>query len=363
MQETKPATLEPFPVPSTGSLRFESDKRQIGALLMLLGFCAIIQPLAGIAASIGPDGTTVSEGIALSSFIGGLCLAKLGVLSVVTGYNEVVHGLGHRYVTAYLIVFVQTAFITYITDMTNIGRTARDAKMFIPEEYMPSQADYNVVGAFAIISVVAYGFTFVGSISFMLFSLFAYQTGKPESRNGKYYRGRMGFYCGMLFLAGLSQFVLGIYIHENFGGEDLEFGPIAVAMYVVSFPAISIFVGLIQIINALWGLARFLNLAGVGESKESYKYQISMFVGWFLQFLLQAVTQVGYLPSGDASQAVAVITSLSVGLNLMPAYLDFKARNVPDEIKVGYYDLAGASEGAEPSITNSVYIPDESAEA
>ena len=334
---------------------------------MLLGFCAIIQPLAGIAGSIGPDDTTVSEGIPLSSFIGGLCLAKLGVLAVLVGYNEAVHDWGHRYLTAYLIVFVQTAFIPYITDMVNIGRTARDAKMFIPEDYMPSQTDYNVVGAFAILSVIAYGFTFVGSISFMLFSLYAYQNGKPESRNAAYYRGRMGFYCGMLLLAGIAQLVLGSYINTNFGGGELEFGPIAVAMYVVSFPAITIFVGLTQILNGIWGLARCWKLKGFPESEDSYTYQISIFIGWFLQFVLQAVTQVGYLPGGDASQAVAIITSLSVGLNLMPAYLDFKAHTMPEVFKAGYYTLEGADIGATalevPVGVKTEYIPDESEEA
>lgn len=328
-----PKTVAPADL---GMLRFQSDKRQIGALLMLAGFCAIFQPLAGIAGAIGPDGTTANTGIPLSGFIGGLCLVAIGILSIFTGYNQVVHDWGHKYLTLFLIILTQTAFIPYITDMTNIGRSARNQELGIPPEYSPTQSDFSFVGVMGILGVLSYGFTFVGSISFMQFSLYAYQTGKAEARNASYYRGRMGFYCGMLFVAGLTQLLLGAYIINKFGGGELE-KPIAVAMFVVSFPAISVTVGSVQIFNAIWGLARFMNLGGLGECKTSYVYQISIFIGWILQFALQVLTQIGYLPGGEMSQALAAITALSFGLNLMPAYLDYKARTAPENIDANYY--------------------------
>jgi len=326
-----------------GMLRFQSDKRQIGAILMLAGFCAIFQPLAGIAGAIGPNGTTANTGIPLSGFIGGLCLVAIGILSIFTGYNQVVHDWGHKYLTLFLIVLTQTAFIPYITDMTNIGRSARNRELGIPAVYNPTQSDFTFVGVMGILGVLSYGFTFVGSISFMQFSLYAYQTGEAKARNASYYRGRMGFYCGMLFVAGLAQLLLGAYIIHNFGGGELEMGAIAVAMFVVNFPAISVFVGSVQICNAIWGLARFLNLGGLGECKTSYAYQISIFIGWILQFALQVLTQVGYLPNGDGTDALALITALSFGLNLMPAYLDYKARTVPETIDADYYGDASRS--------------------
>jgi len=175
------------------------------------------------------------------------------------------------------------------------------------------------------------------ALLFFLFSLYAYQSGKPEARNASYYRGRMGFYCGMLFIAGFTQLVLGAYIINNFGGGELEMGPIAVAVFVVNFPAIAVFVGLIQILNAIWGLARYLKLGGLGQDKTCYAYQISVFIGWFLQFALQVLTEVSYLPGGAESQALAAITTISVGLNLMPAYLDYKARTVPEKFDADYF--------------------------
>jgi hypothetical protein len=77
-----------------GQIRFESDKRQIGALLMITGFCALIQPMAGVATGIGNNGTTAREGVPLAQLIGGLQLITLGVLVIPTGYYQLVHGGG-----------------------------------------------------------------------------------------------------------------------------------------------------------------------------------------------------------------------------------------------------------------------------
>jgi len=236
-----------------------------------------------------------------------------------------------------VIVITQTAFIPYLTDMTGIGRAARDEGL-VPAVFEATRTDNNVVGICGILGVIAYGFTFVGSISFMQFSLYNYQTGKAASRNASYYRGRMGFYCTMLFAAGFSQLLLGSYIGANFVAGKLE-TPIAVAMYVVNFPIASIIVGSVQILNSLWGLARFRNIAGLGERNNCLTFQASILMGWFVQFILQIVFQVGFLPGGEQSQALAAITALSLGLNLMPAYLDFKANTVPEEINADYYGL------------------------
>jgi hypothetical protein len=74
-----------------GNMRYQSDMRQIGALLLVTGICAIIQPLASIASLIGPDGTSASSGIPLSALFAGLCLVSIGIVSIFTGYNQIVH--------------------------------------------------------------------------------------------------------------------------------------------------------------------------------------------------------------------------------------------------------------------------------
>lgn len=331
---------------SVGALRLQSDMRQIGAMLMLLGFCAIIQPMGNIVSSVGYNGTNVKTPIQIASLIGSFCLFKIGVLALFIGYSQVVHDQSHKWVTAYAIVFTQTAFIPYITDMTNVGRTARDGEGFIPADYYPSQRDYNLVGAMIILGIISYGFTFVGSISFMQFSLYAYQAGKPEDRPASYYKGRMGFYCGMLVIAGASQFALGAYLTMQYDGGALTNGPIGGAMYLVNFPIISIVVGFVQIMNGLWGLARSVGFLFFFE--DDYSYQGSIAFGWILQLSLQIFSQVGYLPGDMAAAAPAVIATLSFGLNLMPAYLDYKARDTPEMISKEYYcDLDTTEEQVE----------------
>jgi hypothetical protein len=325
-------------------MRYQSDMRQIGALLMVTGVLAIVQPLASIASLIGPDGTSASSGIPLSALFAGVCVVSIGFTSVFTGYNQIVHDWGNKHLTGALMILTQTAFIPYFTGMVGVGRAARTGQAFIPADYNPTESQVHFVGAMGILGIMAYGFTFVGSISFFQFSLYAYQSGKPEDRGAKYYHGRMGFYTSMLFLAGLSQLMLGSFVASNFGGGSsaLEHGAIAVKMYVVNFPAISILVGLVQILNAIWGYARSHGmLTGGSFSGDISLFQVSMFVGWFLQVTLQIITQVSYSAGGAFAPAAPTIFCLSFGLNLMPAFLDFKMRNTPETILPEFYDTDG----------------------
>jgi hypothetical protein len=155
------------------------------------------------------------------------------------------------------MIFTQTSFIPYLTTITSIGRAARSGAAFFGPGYIPSEGDVKFVGAMGILGMASYAFTFVGAISFMQFSLFAFQSGNYKQRAAKYYEGRMRFYTAMLMIAGLAQLLLGSYLAANFGrGGRLENGTVGVAMFVVNYPAISIFIGLIQMINTAWGFAR-----------------------------------------------------------------------------------------------------------
>ena len=340
-----------------GNVIFESKLRQLSGLLLIAGFCAIIFPLNGVISSIGPNGTTVSSGIPLSGFIAGLCTIKIGILAVFIGYNVTIHSWTSKVLVAYAIVWAQTAFIAYLTDMTAIGRGARNA-MLVPAAYSPTQTDHNVVGAMGILGVLTYGFTFIGSISFLLFAIYAFIAGKPEERNGTYYRGRFAFYGMMLWIAGLSQLILGSYVQSKFGDFDLKVGPIGVAVYVVTIPTLNIIVGVVQMFNATWGLARSMFRIGYfGENDMSY--QVSIFLGWFLQFLFQVVVSPGIVPGAMVADAPAAIASISFGLNIMPAFLDFQARSNPDVFEKDYFGVtcdsnnADAMKGVEETTTGT----------
>ena len=170
----------------------------------------------------------------------------------------------------------------------------------------------------------------------MEFALFAYQNGKQGERGGLYFFGRMSFYTFMLTLAGLSQLMLGCYLLHNFGSGPLTAGPVGVAVYVVSFPEISIFVGLVQLINGVWGMIRSIfGSAHWGPNDNSYPIAIGF--QWVCMLVLQIMTQVSYPPAGTVAAAAPAIACLSLGLNVMPAFLDHKMRNLPAVITEDYY--------------------------
>jgi hypothetical protein len=319
-----------------GQERFKSDKRQLGGMLMLLGTTALVFPLANIASKVGPDGTTVSEGIPLSSLVAGVFVVNMGIVSMVLGYLSTVHDYGNKYLTGALIAFTQLAWMPFITDLTDVGRTARSGVGFIPAAYDPSEGDVRFVGAMGMLGILGYGAGFLGSLAFIQFALFSFQSGSPQSRPGSYYRGRLSFYSFELFLAGLSQFLLGVYTIRNFGEGPLEDGPVGVAMYTVFFPEIAIFCGLLQLLVSIFGFVRSM---GVANGPDNHSYQAIALLSWICTVSLQILTQVAYAPGGAMAAAAPSRTMLTLGVNVLPAFLDFKMRTTPDTIPFDYYGL------------------------
>lgn len=217
----------------------------------------------------------------------------------------------------------------------------RTGAAFIPAAYNPSEADVRFVGGCGICAIMAYGFGFIGSLAFTHFALYTYQKMKYNDRNASYYRGRGAFYSFVLFFAGASQFALGTFVLVKFGNGAgvLENGPVRVAQYTVYFPVISMVVGLVQICCGIWGFARMALMVGVYGAKD-HSFQTVMYFAWIAQVTLQVLVQVGYAPGPTFSGAAPTVTAFTVGLNLMPAYLDYKARNAPDMIGDDYYDGA-----------------------
>jgi hypothetical protein len=349
-------SIESSSAASLGKERFKSDKRQLGGMLMLLGTTALVFPLANIASRVGPDGTTVSEGIPLSSLVASVFVVNMGIVSMVLGYLSLVHDYGNKYLTGSLIAFTQLAWMPFITDLTDVGRTARSGVGFIPEDYDPSEGDVRFVGAMGMMGILGYGTGFLGSLAFIQFALFSYQNGTPQTRPGSYYRGRLGFYSFLLFLVGLSQLLLGIYTVRNFGQGPLENGPIGVAMYLVFFPEISIFCGSLQLLVSIFGFARSVGVADDGP--DNHSYQTVALVSWICTVSMQILTQVAYAPGPAAAAMAPSVTMLTLGSNVLPAFLDFKMRTTPDEFPTDYYGLVEA----EDKETTAFDEPDENQE-
>jgi hypothetical protein len=229
----------------------------------------------------------------------------------------------------------------FITDLTDVGKAARSGAAFIPPVYDPSEGDVKFVGAMGMMGILGYGTGFLGSLAFIQFSLYAFQAGKPDARNGSYYKGRLTFYSFCLFVVGLSQSMLGSYVRKNIGSGPLESGPVAVAMYIVHFPEISIFVGVVQVLNALFGMARSF---GMHSGANDHIFQATTYFQWLCTVTFQILVQVAYAPGGAAAAAAPSQTMLTMGINFIVAYLDYKMRSTPDELPHDYYFIEEASD-------------------
>ena len=187
-----------------------------------------------------------------------------------------------------------------------------------------------------ILVACSYASAFVGSMAFMAFALFAYQTGKPTYRNASYYRSRLTYYGAGLTLAGLAQLMLGAYILNNFGSGPL-LPAIGVAMFIVHWPEITVFVGLVQMLTGIFALLRRYGIMNKG--KDDNRLQYSAYFMWICVLSMQILTQVGFAPEGMLAPAAPTIACLSLGISMMSAYLDYKMRNTPEVLPADYYGV------------------------
>jgi len=248
--------------------------------------------------------------------------------------------------------------------MIMIGRQSRTGVGFIPAAYDPEPADVKFVGAMGILGIAGYGFTFVGTIAFMLFSLLAFQRGKPESRNSKYFKSRFRFYSVAIYCAGMSQLALAVYIYMRFETlGKLDNGPIIVAFYVVNMPVLTGIVGILQTLVGAWGFARTSCTCSEDNGKL---FQILVFITSVLQLTMQAITNPSLTPASVTDEETGETTDLpstagnaptvaafALALSLMPSYLNYKTTFTPEKIEPAYYgnedDTDPESEPGTPS--------------
>jgi hypothetical protein len=236
------------------------------------------------------------------------------------------------------LVFV-VRYILYIADMVSVGRGihGRGPDVVIPATYGASMQVNRFVGAMGIIGIFAYGVSLVAAITFFLLAILAYQSRKPHKQNTGLYKVHLSVFSALLFLAGLSQFLLGCFLAARFG--RLHQGAVYAGFYVVARSGIAIFVGAIQLIGGLWGM-----MTSMWRDK-SHLFQYYMLTIWLCQVVLQALTQASYPPFGLLAGLAPTVMAFTIPLNLMPAYLHYKANNVPDNLSADYYGIHSSDHG------------------
>jgi hypothetical protein len=341
----------PTPALSRGNLLFKAERRQYAGLLIITGFCALIQPLANIASGVGADGPIVTDAsqVEFWQFVGSCCLFALGVSSMLVGYVEFIHDWGELTPLTLLIILTQSAFIPYVSDMVAVGKAAvKDPPQFFVvfdngndpagrrNAAALDQDEVNMIGAVGVLGIFSYTFAFIGAIAFMQFALYAFRSGFPQDRNASYFQGRLGFYSLMLAIGGVCQILLGSFATElSISNGRIEGGLIRVAMFVVHFPYVTIVVGIVQFLNGFWGFARSFGLFVGGPQDHTYQYSLAF--QWVMVLTMQDLVQISLLPEGMLASAAPTLAALSFGINFMPAFLDYKMRNTPLEIHEYYY--------------------------
>lgn len=179
----------------------------------------------------------------------------------------------------------------------------------------------------------------------MAYALYAYQTDKAAERSATYFRGRLTFYTVLLSVAGLSQLMLGSYVVANFGGGPLA-APVIVAVYVVFFPEITIFVGIIQLLTGIFGV--FRRYGKFNNGKDDHRYQMALFFTWMCMLSMQIVAQIAYAPADTAAAAAPTVACLSLALCAAPAFLDYKMRTLPEVFPPEYYGM--------PTIADKMHV-------
>lgn len=331
--------------------RFQSDGRQFGGLLMLLSFAALINSLSGIIAAYGPNGAVVDDANTTEWWIlfSYFCQFIWATTGAFAGYMACVHDYSNKWLNIFLMFAIQLVWIGYITMMVEAGQGGKSDVLtnpFIPLVYQPTEADVRFVGAMGILGVITYGLGFAGSIAFMVWGLHAYTTGEPESHGGDYYKGRMFLYSSFLAFAGLIQFILGCAVRGRFGDSLFRAGPIICVFWVVTYPGIHIFIGIIQMFNGIWGVARAFNMCDFGMS---HLFQWSLAFQWIMVLIFQDLVTFAYW-GAFLSVFGPTLATFSLGLNLMPAYLDHKHHVLPESLPNDYYGTNPSLSGPDPEM-------------
>uniref|UniRef100_A0A7S4AXC9 Uncharacterized protein n=1 Tax=Pseudo-nitzschia australis TaxID=44445 RepID=A0A7S4AXC9_9STRA len=334
---------------SHDTYRFQSDARQFGGLLMLLSFAALINSMSGIISAYGPNGAVVTDAkeppfwILFSYF----CQFIWATVGAFTGYMACVHDYSSKWINVFLMVAIQTIWIGYITMMVMAGQGAREdvfTNPFVPPVYNPKPADIRFIGAMGIFGVICYGIGFAGSIAFMIWGLQSY-TMNTKSHSGDYFKGRMYFYSSILAIAGMIQFLLGCVVRGQYGDSLFRYGPVTCVFWVITYPGINIFIGLIQMFNGVWGIARAMGMCNFGAL---HFFQWSLALQWVFVLVLQDLVTSAYWGTSMAVYG-PMLATWSLGLTLMPAYLDHKHQSLPETFPVYYYGINPSLSGPDLS--------------
>jgi hypothetical protein len=155
------------------------------------------------------------------------------------------------------------------------------------------------------------------------------------SRNQFSYRIRYVYFNFLVAVGGLSQFLLGCFCWERFGGGPFD-EAIHVTVYTIFLPQVTCGVGIIQTVVGIFGLLRGCRLVRMGGAEDHW-FEYASLLSWLVTMLFQIIVQPSYA-KGDAYDAEgATFASVYLGFFVVPVFLDHMVRVTPLKITNGYY--------------------------
>mmetsp|Transcript_19495 Transcript_19495/g.28675 ORF Transcript_19495/g.28675 Transcript_19495/m.28675 type:complete len:636 (-) Transcript_19495:99-2006(-) len=328
-------------VPTVGSERFKADMRQYGGLLLMFSAMVLVVSLTSIVDASKLVSKSSQWALDVFDLISAVCLCMLGIGGVLVGYLALVADSGNSELTGTTIVLTQFGWLPLIGRVIQIFldmSSDPSNNKFIDKSYNPDTLDVMFFGWVGIIATVAYVGTFVGSLAFFQFSIYAYQVGRAVDRPSSYYKSRALYYNFLLLLAGSSLAISGVYILRRHDAGPLS-PPINIAnIYVVTYPEMSIFVGVLQVVIAFTGFARCVRLHR--GFNTSHSFQVKCFLTWIFMVVIQILVQLGHDGSNTVDISGSTLGCLFLALIFMPAFLDFKMYETPKKITLDFYDNA-----------------------
>ena len=321
---------------AVGQERLKADYRMYGGLLLLVSLIATYGSFTNIVLLAGNP--TVNAGLPLAGLIAAVVQCFFGTVCMAVGYMAVVMDVGNSTATAIAAGVIQLAWLPFTVDLSGLVLGAMsdpDSNPFIPTEFNPTVTDVRFIGAMSFLALVAYAIGYIGSLAFMAFSMHSIQKGHPEHRSGLYFRGRARTYNALLMLAGFTQLAIGSYVLNKFGQGPLQ-QPITPGVYgAVYFPEISITVGVLQMFTGAIGFTRSLHKSSNVPARNKL-FQGLCLLTYVCMISMQDLGQLSYAPGGDAAALAPTLACVYFGIAFMPAFLDWKMNNVPENLE-GYY--------------------------
>jgi hypothetical protein len=325
-----------------GLERRKSEMRTMGGLLLILGAGAAHSALALTAVIIyGMGGREQVKGFNLPVLVGSMLQCTSGMGSMVVGLNTLLAASlskTSRSLVFSLLILANMAPITIVFSIVRIVMGIQQDPsdgVFIPTYMEPTHSDTIVVGFSGVVALISVCITLLGGITLLASTLCAFIGDQCMSRNQFSYRIRYVYFNFLVAVGGLSQFLLGCFCWERFGGGPFD-EAIHVTVYTIFLPQVTCGVGIIQTVVGIFGLLRGCRLVRMGGAEDHW-FEYASLLSWLVTMLFQIIVQPSYA-KGDAYDAEgATFASVYLGFFVVPVFLDHMVRVTPLKITNGYY--------------------------